>query len=89
MYGIEHGGIVEHQIERYEHHGKEVTVRSDLKGKHRDHCLCYGCDKFKTDDSDASQCPIAAAVFANCVKFGIVSPVWECPDFALIPKSAE
>jgi hypothetical protein len=69
--------------EQYEHHGKIVNVRSDLKGKHREHCLCYGCEKFKPDGG-ADQCPIAAAVYANCVQFGIVSPVWECPDFAVI-----
>lgn len=76
-------------IERYEHHGREVAVRSDLKGKHREHCLCYGCGKFNSDPVPMQQqCPIAAAVFANCVKFSIVSPVWECPDFAPIPDSA-
>ena len=34
-------------IERYIHHGAEVTVQSHLKGKHREHCLCFqGCSKF-------------------------------------------
>lgn len=71
------------QTERYVHHGKEVAVQPHLKGKHREHCLCYGCDKFKPDATNgADQCPIAHAVYLNCVRFGIVSPVWECPDFA-------
>ena len=34
-------------IERYEHHGTDVAVQSELKGKHREHCLCYqDCDRF-------------------------------------------
>ena len=66
-------------IEKYEHHGKEVSVKTELKGKHRDHCLCYGCDKFKPDTED--NCEIANAVFENCTDFHIVSPVWECPKF--------
>lgn len=67
-------------IEHYTHHDKIVAVQTELKGKHREHCLCYGCDKFKPLRED--HCPIADAVFANCVKFNVVTPVWECPDFS-------
>jgi hypothetical protein len=66
------------RLVRYRHHGREVVVRADLKGKHRDHCLCYGCGKYPG-------CPIAKAVFDNCVKFDLVTPVWECPDFERLP----
>jgi len=66
--------------EKYEHHGEEVTVRSDFKGKHRKHCLCFDCDVFKGDDP-VMKCSIAEAVFKNCVKFNIVTPVWECRYF--------
>lgn len=69
-------------IERYEHHGRVVAVESDLKGKHRAHCLCYMCDRFRPGAAD--QCPIAAQVYANCVAHGIVTPVWECPEFAIV-----
>ena len=31
-------------IERYDHHGKSVAVRTELKGKHREHCLCFVCN---------------------------------------------
>jgi len=27
-------------IEQYVHHGAAVSVRSDLKGEHREYCLC-------------------------------------------------
>jgi hypothetical protein len=63
-------------IEKYMHHGAEVSVQTELKGKHRAHCLCYGCEHFKP-----GQCVIAEAVYANCVAHNIVTPVWECPKF--------
>ncbi len=67
------------QIEKYVHHGAEVSVRADLKGKHREHCLCYSCGKFKPGEAD--NCEIANAVYANCVQFNIVTPMWECPKY--------
>lgn len=64
----------------YEHHGEDVVVDEDLKGKHREHCLCFrGCKNFKPGEDD--NCEIAEAVFNNCLAFNIVTPVWECPDF--------
>lgn len=66
-------------IDRYEHHGKMVSVMSELKGKHRQHCLCFsGCKKFLPGQRD--NCPIAQATFANCVKFGTTTPMYECPE---------
>ena len=65
---------------RYEHHGRQVFVREDLKGKHRDHCLCFSCGKF-TPDNRRTNCPIANALYSNCVQFGVVTPVYECPEF--------
>lgn len=62
---------------RYNHHGRMVSVRADLQGKHRQHCLCYGCERFQ----GPTPCPIAKATFDNCVKFGTVTPVWECPSY--------
>jgi hypothetical protein len=45
-------------IVSYEHHGHNVAVRSDLKGKHREHCLCYRCSKFVvTVTSALGACP--------------------------------
>lgn len=67
-------------IERYNHHGNDVCVRRDLKGRHREHCLCYDCDEFSGEDR-VSNCPISNVVYAICVAFGIVSPIWECPKF--------
>lgn len=70
----------EYAIEVYNHHGADVAVRSDLKGKHREHCLCFsGCGFFKPGTE--GNCPIAQAIFDNCVKFNVVTPVWECPKF--------
>jgi len=63
--------------ERYVHHGNEVWVRSDLKGKHRDYCLCYHCK--------LAMCPVAKELYAFCIANGTVNPVWECSDFVPNP----
>ena len=65
--------------ERYEHHGVNVVVRSDLKGKHKDFCLCHVCAKFVPNCSE--NCPIAQATYENCVKHGVTTPMFECPEF--------
>jgi len=64
----------------YIHHGKEVHVREDLKGKHREHCLCHSCHCFNPENR-ATNCPIANLVYSICVLDNLVLPVWECPDF--------
>lgn len=68
-------------IERYEHHGRVVAVEADLKGKHRQYCLCYGCARFNPGEAD--HCPIARRIYETCVEHGVVTPVWECPDFVI------
>jgi len=68
------------EVERYRHHGNKVAVRSALKGLHRDHCLCWVCDKFQPEYPD-DNCPIANALYALDVLTGCVTPVWECPEF--------
>lgn len=72
-------------FEKYEHHGTEVHVKSELKGKHRDHCLCYSCTKFKPNEpgqkNRIDNCYIANRVFNLCTLFDLVLPVWECPNF--------
>lgn len=66
--------------EKYNHHGKDVWVDSELKGKHREHCLCHSCEKLDVTNREKN-CPIANAVFKNCVDFDLVTPVYECPEF--------
>ncbi len=66
--------------ERYTHHGQEVTVLSEVKGRHRDLCLCYRCLAF--NPISLPHCPIAVAVYEVCVMHGLVTPVFECPEFA-------
>jgi len=69
-------------IVRYVHHNPDrpVAVRADLKGQHRDHCLCFGCARFGMGDGQR-KCPIAAELYALCQKHDLVTPVWECPEF--------
>lgn len=64
----------------YNHHGNLVTVREDLRGKHRDYCLCWSCKELLPEDR-VGNCPIANAIYKNCVEFEVVTPVWECPNF--------
>lgn len=68
------------KIERYVHHGKTVAVQSRLRGQHREYCLCWlNCKKFKPGEHD--NCLVAQAVYANCVAFNTVTPVFECPEY--------
>ena len=74
------------EYEQYTHHGERVWVRKDLKGKHREHCLCHDCDHFRPDDRD-NCCSVATLLYMVCKLQGIVTPVWECPSFA--PKGGK
>ncbi len=64
---------------QYEHHGALVSVREDLKGKHREYCLCWSCANFKPGEE--SNCPRAKQLYQFCVENDMVTPVWECPAF--------
>jgi len=65
------------KTERYEHHGCMVTVMSAVKGKHREHCLCHICSRFMPGTPE--NCPIAQANYELCLKYNVVTPVYECP----------
>lgn len=69
-------------IESYHHHREVNFVDSELKGKHRQHCLCYQCDSFKPQSRDEN-CPIANKLYQICVDENVVTPVYECPRFIL------
>lgn len=68
------------KFKKYTHHGKEVWVRKDLQGKHREYCLCFKCKKFKIDNLVLS-CYTANLLFKICCDHNIVAAVWECPKF--------
>ena len=75
-------------FEKYKHHGKVyVWVRSDLKGEHRNHCLCFDCSRFHPGSE--GNCPVAQRLFYFCVENDVVTPVWECPKFVQDPYAAE
>lgn len=74
------------EYECYTHYGANVIVRADLKGKHREHCLCYACDSFKPEDREKN-CKVASLLYAVCVALNMVTPVWECPNFVLKESS--
>jgi len=108
----------ENRYEKYTHHDVEVWVRKDLKGKDREHCLCWNCIKFKNNEyvdrvvrdgfvlpwqgetekpsdlwlervAKVEGCPIANKLYECYCKYGVVAPVWECPDFENSSEVAE
>ncbi len=65
---------------QYEHHNVVVSVQEHLKGKHREHCLCYqDCIHFKPNTPN--NCKIAQELYELDVKLGLTTPVWECPVY--------
>lgn len=64
---------------QYNHHGETVWVKTEQKGRHKEHCLCYACEKFHPGSED--NCPVAEANYRHCVEYNLVLPVWECPWF--------
>ncbi|NTW33724.1 MAG: hypothetical protein HGB12_14070 [Bacteroidetes bacterium] len=68
------------KIIKYEHHGKEVSVREDLKGTHAKHCLCFeNCEFFKPNTID--NCLIAQSLFEFDIDYGVTTPVFECVKY--------
>ncbi len=66
---------------RSEHHGVDVAVQEHLKGKHREHCLCFqNCALFTPDDRE-NNCPLANVLYTICCNFGVTTPVWECSKY--------
>ena len=75
------------KVIKYNHHGNDVFVLKDKKGWHRDHCLCWICGKFYPEPEDRDDyCKIAKVIYALCVCFNLVLPVWECPNW-IPPRS--
>lgn len=65
----------------YVHHGFKVAVQAALKGRHKDHCLCFqGCARFYPGDF-LKNCRLAQSLFEFDKRNGMVTPVWECPLF--------
>jgi len=58
-----------------------VSVDEDLKGTHREKCLCFrDCVHFKPGTPE--NCEIAQSNFELCVKYDTVQPVFECPKYS-------
>lgn len=72
--------MAEKKFVQYVHHGNRVSVREDLKGTHRDVCLCYDCKSFNPGLPEKN-CPIANMLFAVSILAKTVTPVYECPVF--------
>ena len=67
-------------VEKYIHHGYEVSVVTSVKGKNRAICLCWlGCKHFKPGSEE--NCEIAKQAYALCVEYNLTTPVTECPKY--------
>ena len=67
-------------VEKCVHHGVEVSVISEVKGLHRQHCLCHqNCKHFKPNTPE--NCEIAQANYELCVKHNLTTPVYECAKY--------
>lgn len=60
-------------------HTRYYHVRKHLNGKHKDHCLCYICERFKPGSGD--NCVVAQSLYEFNIKHEVTTPVWECGDF--------
>ncbi len=67
-------------IMTYMHHGEAMAVDEDMKGKHREHCLCYRCARFNPENRE-NNCTVANLLYAVDCACGMVTPVWECSKF--------
>lgn len=68
-------------FEQYRHHGELVWVNKELKGRHREHCLCFDC--VHLEPGQKHNCKYAQELFEFCQKYGMVTPVFECKYFSL------
>jgi len=57
-----------------------VWAVKEVRGKHREHCLCFSCEKFNPGTPEGN-CPIANLNYAVCLAHGLTLPVYECPLF--------
>ena len=73
--------LVKSDYIQYTHHGRRVWVHKDLKGKHREHCLCSNCAEFNPGMPETN-CPNANLNYAMDILTGMTTPVYECPDFS-------
>ena len=73
----EEGEVV---VEFYNHHGAPTAVQTHLKGRHREHCLCYSCDRLCLSNWEEN-CFKANILYRICVALKLTIPVWECEDW--------
>lgn len=68
-------------IKKYKHHGELVSVQDHLKGKHREHCLCFQNCKYFIPEDRGKNCDIANNLFQFDITNNVTTPVWECKKY--------
>ena len=61
------------------HHGFTVYVDTKNNNSHRQNCLCYKCSRFHPNED--KNCKIAQLLYDVNRLHGLVTPVYECPEF--------
>lgn len=68
------------RIVKFKHHGKLVSSRKELVGKHREHCLCWICGKFNPENPEKN-CKIANLLYRVDIICEITTPIFYCKEF--------
>ncbi len=68
------------KIVKFMHHNVKVSAMDHLRGRHRDHCLCFQCKKLNIEDREKN-CKIANLLFSVCKMCEITTPVFYCKEF--------
>ena len=68
------------ELVKFDHHGKEVSAMKHLQGKHKEHCLCWVCNKLTPEDHE-NNCKIANLLFNVNKVCEITTPVFYCAQF--------
>ena len=63
----------------YNHHGREVAVFEEAKGKHWEANLCGHCEFYKPNTPE--NCKIAQSTYEACIENHTCTPIWECAKF--------
>ena len=77
--------IMAKEFVKFDHHGAEVSADAELKGKHREHCLCFDCKAFTPEDRE-NNCKIANVLFNLCKLAEVTTPVMYCKEFVHEPN---
>ena len=69
----------EMKIVKYDRFGHEIYGFEEMKGRNREHCMCYYCHQFHPKEE--TNCPIAQGLYDYDRQHNVTTPVFECGEF--------